>query len=114
MRSTGVFVICGFVFVFIHIRYIYLLFKTPRFCCNFQGGISGDGQTITLSDPVLCSRDNQFGATDLGGAGIATFFSRHHCNEFCRAEWRVPEHASAYFAAEEGTAMMALFQKLAV
>ena len=49
--------------------------------CDLQGG-RRDGHYI-LTDPVICSEDQKFGATDLGPKGIENFFAHHVCNKFC-------------------------------
>ncbi|KAF9171151.1 hypothetical protein BGX20_008052, partial [Mortierella sp. AD010] len=43
--------------------------------CDLQGGVYSDG--VVLTDPVVMSRNQRFGPTDLGGEGIDSFFSRH-------------------------------------
>jgi len=38
-----------------------------------------------LTDPVILSDvDGQFGCTDLGVEGMAMFFIKHKCNQFCK------------------------------
>jgi hypothetical protein len=72
--------------------------------CDLQGGVYSDG--VVLTDPVVLSRNRQFGVTDLGSQGISTFFSRHSCNEFCRSNWTRPVDQRPYFEANQGTSMM--------
>jgi hypothetical protein len=55
--------------------------------CDLQGGIYQ--YMIVLSDPVILSRTRQYGVTDLGPAGISSFFSQHSCNKYCRPHWYV-------------------------
>ena len=48
--------------------------------CDLQGGIIKsdcilNGNAV-LTDPVILSRDREFGITDLGAGGISTFFGR--------------------------------------
>mmetsp|Transcript_21573 Transcript_21573/g.36123 ORF Transcript_21573/g.36123 Transcript_21573/m.36123 type:complete len:385 (+) Transcript_21573:1-1155(+) len=73
--------------------------------CDLQGGVFHDG--VILTDPVILSVNQSFGVTDLGPQGISTFFSRHVCNEFCRAEWQRSVDQTAYFDPEVGTSMAA-------
>ena len=47
--------------------------------CDLQGGVYADG--VVLTDPVILSRDRQFGVTDLGTQGISTFFSQHQVTD---------------------------------
>lgn len=37
-----------------------------------------------LTDPVVLSRTEKFGCTDLGQRGIENWFAAHKCNELCR------------------------------
>lgn len=74
--------------------------------CDIQGGVYSDG--VVLTDPVVLSRDLVYGPTDLGPAGISTFFSRHVCNQFCRAGWTRPRSTVAHFPAVQGTSMVAV------
>ncbi|KAJ1413582.1 kinase-like domain-containing protein [Ochromonadaceae sp. CCMP2298] len=71
--------------------------------CDLQGGVYHDGVIIT--DPVINSADKSFGCTDLGPEGISSFFSRHECGEFCRAEWVRPTDQTEYYPLNKGTSM---------
>ena len=72
--------------------------------CDLQGGIYQDG--IVLTDPVVMSpTPGAYGPTDLGPNGMSTFFFHHKCNEFCRVDWRKPNHQAPYFARTAGTSM---------
>lgn len=71
--------------------------------CDLQGGVYED--SVVLSDPVVLSRDGRFGVTDLGSDGISSFFSCHHCNEFCKSDWSKPANPIRYYAPQEGTSM---------
>ena len=72
--------------------------------CDLQGGVYRDG--VVLTDPVVSSRSKSYGATDLGPAGISTFFSQHRCNEFCRKEWQRPADQKRYLPVRRGSSMM--------
>lgn len=72
--------------------------------CDLQGGIYSDGAVLT--DPVIMSQDQIYGPTDLGRAGISTFFARHACNQYCRAEWSKPSRPSVHFPEIQGSYMM--------
>lgn len=72
--------------------------------CDLQGGVYNDG--VVLTDPVVMSMDGgKYGPTDLGSAGISTFFAHHDCNEFCRSDWRKPRDQRSYFRPTAGTTM---------
>lgn len=70
-----------------------------------QGDTYHDG--IVLTDPVVCSRDQRFGPSDLGPAGISTFIARHKCTQFCKQEWSTPANPVASFPRAQGTSMVA-------
>jgi hypothetical protein len=72
--------------------------------CDLQGGIYADGAVLT--DPVILSRSHEYGVTDLGPAGISTFFSTHVCNEYCRADWSSPADQRRVLPVQSGTSMM--------
>ncbi|KAM7207849.1 kinase-like domain containing protein [Naviculisporaceae sp. PSN 640] len=72
--------------------------------CDLQGGIYQ--QHIVLSDPVILSRNRDYGVTDLGPDGISTFFSQHVCNNFCRSNWTAPFNARQILPVSRGTTMM--------
>lgn len=38
-----------------------------------------------FTDPVVMSRTEEFGCTDLGTQGINDWFCRHNCNSYCRS-----------------------------
>ena len=71
--------------------------------CDLQGGIYKHGAILT--DPVILSRNRNFGVTDLGPDGIRNFFGYHVCNEFCRHEWTKPRDAAKIFAPKQSTSM---------
>lgn len=71
--------------------------------CDLQGGVYQD--SVVLTDPVVLSRKRMYGVTDLGARGIATFFTRHECNEFCKDNWQLPIDANEYFEEMMGTSM---------
>lgn len=52
-----------------------------RLVCDIQGC---RGQNYVLTDPAICSKDQEFGITDLGELGIANWFKHHECNDLCR------------------------------
>ena len=63
---------------------------------------------LVLTDPVILSRSaGRYGPTDLGTAGILTFFSQHVCNDFCSARWTKPKDARAVLPVVDGTSMTA-------
>ncbi|KAM7211388.1 alpha-protein kinase 1 [Rhypophila decipiens] len=72
--------------------------------CDLQGGIYR--KHVVLSDPVILSRNRDFGVTDLGPAGISTFFSQHRCNVYCRPHWTAPANPRQLLPVVQGTSMM--------
>ncbi|KAK6508978.1 hypothetical protein TWF481_003744 [Arthrobotrys musiformis] len=56
--------------------------------CDLQGGRYNDG--FVLTDPVIMSKDQEYGPADLGLDGIRSFFDGHRCSEFCRRGWSKP------------------------
>ncbi|OTB04067.1 hypothetical protein M426DRAFT_166670 [Hypoxylon sp. CI-4A] len=72
--------------------------------CDLQGGIYQ--HEVVLSDPVILSRDREYGVTDLGPDGITSFFSQHRCNNFCRSNWTKPANPVQIFRPVPGTTMM--------
>jgi hypothetical protein len=72
--------------------------------CDLQGGIYRN--TVVLSDPVILSRTREYGVTDLGSAGISSFFYHHECNNFCRPHWEKPANPRMHFRAVPGTSML--------
>ena len=61
---------------------------------------------VVLSDPVILSRNRDYGVTDLGPEGISSFFSQHECNNYCRPHWTRPARPIQYFRPVAGTSMI--------
>jgi hypothetical protein len=72
--------------------------------CDLQGGLYRNG--AVLSDPVIHSRSQAYGLTDLGDRGISSFFSNHRCNQYCNRSWTMPRDQGRYFVASQGTSMI--------
>lgn len=72
--------------------------------CDLQGGVYR--REVVLSDPVILSRNREYGVTDLGPKGISSFFSQHECNGYCRPNWTRPAQAYQYFQPVPGTTMI--------
>jgi hypothetical protein len=72
--------------------------------CDVQGGIYQ--HEVVLSDPVILSRNRDYGVTDLGPEGISSFFSQHECNNYCRPHWTRPARPIQYFRPVAGTSMI--------
>ncbi len=72
--------------------------------CDLQGGIYQ--HEVVLSDPVILSRNRDYGVTDLGPQGISSFFSQHRCNDYCRSNWTQPMNPTPFFRPVAGTTMM--------
>ena len=71
--------------------------------CDLQGGVYK--HEVVLSDPVILSRNREYGVTDLGEKGISSFFSQHKCNSFCHPKWDKPKNPTQFFAPVPGTTM---------
>jgi hypothetical protein len=71
---------------------------------DLQGGIVKGA--VVLSDPVILSREQKYGPTDLGQAGIENFFHHHKCSEFCCHSWLKMEDPTKYFKPRMSTSMM--------
>lgn len=56
--------------------------------CDLQGGRFTDSYILT--DPVILSEKNEYGATDLGNEGISNFMAYHKCGRFCNPKWKRP------------------------
>ncbi|KAI1350370.1 kinase-like domain-containing protein [Xylaria sp. FL0043] len=73
--------------------------------CDLQGGMYKNG--YILSDPVIMSQRGNYGPTDLGPDGIRSFFQRHRCGNYCRAEWQKPRYqGKAKIPMRQGTSMI--------
>lgn len=72
--------------------------------CDLQGGIYQ--REVVLSDPVILSRNRDYGVTDLGPDGISSFFYQHNCNQFCRPHWTMPSNPNEHFRPVLGTTMI--------
>ena len=84
-------------------HYSYYTSNRNLLICDLQGGIYKDGFVIT--DPVVMSESREYGPTDLGPDGIATFFARHKCSKYCRPNWMTPSDKNVYFKLQKGSAM---------
>lgn len=69
--------------------------------CDLQGIRKDD--IYILTDPVICSSNQRFGATDLGPKGIENFFAHHKCGQYCSPGWRRPAQARVHFQPVRGT-----------
>ena len=85
-------------------HYSYHSSQRTVLLCDLQGGSYKDGFIIT--DPVIMSSSKEYGPTDLGNDGISTFFARHKCNQFCKAQWIAPANKTVYFESMKCTSMM--------
>ncbi|KAH7161025.1 kinase-like domain-containing protein [Dactylonectria macrodidyma] len=72
--------------------------------CDLQGGIYR--HEAVLSDPVILSRNHDYGVTDLGPDGISSFFSHHDCNDYCRPNWTQPANPVRFFNPVASTTMI--------
>lgn len=71
--------------------------------CDLQGSMDRDH--FLLTDPVIHSLTDEYGATDGGKAGMDAFFSRHRCNSYCSASWgrSAPLGSATLLPARSGT-----------
>ena len=55
--------------------------------CGHPGGplLNGSTRYFLFTDPMVMTRQGQFGCGDLGEKGINNWFSHHVCNDYCRA-----------------------------
>ncbi|KAK3377283.1 kinase-like domain-containing protein [Lasiosphaeria ovina] len=72
--------------------------------CDLQGGVYQN--EVVLSDPVILSRNREYGVTDLGSQGISSFFSQHDCTNYCRPNWTCPANPVQHFQPRMGTTML--------
>jgi hypothetical protein len=84
-------------------HYSYHTSNRSVLLCDVQGGASMQTPESTgnmalhsnglfLTDPAINSqRPGQYGMTDLGPSGIASFFHTHKCNQFCQKNWLWPK-----------------------
>lgn len=84
-------------------HYSYHVSSGQFVLCDLQGGMYRD--SIVLTDPVVLSRSQRFGPTDLGPRGMSTFFHHHCCNHFCQSNWTQPRDQTNYFRATASTTM---------
>ena len=54
-----------------------------RMVADLQGVCRPDLNSYLLTDPVILSVGQQYGCTDLGIEGMAMFFLKHTCNQYC-------------------------------
>jgi hypothetical protein len=84
-------------------HYSYHVSSGQFVLCDLQGGIFRNG--IILTDPVILSRNHRFGVTDLGPAGISSFFYHHECNQYCHDEWTQPRDQRPHYNLSKHTTM---------
>lgn len=86
-------------------HYSFHVTKGEIVLCDLQGGVRRD--CIILSDPVILSKNRDFGSTDLGPKGIESFFRRHKCTEYCERDWLKPDRKAKHFPAVRHTIRLA-------
>lgn len=62
-------------------HYSWVCTRGECLLCDLQGVRGYDG--YHFSDPAIHSKSRQYGVTDFGVIGMASFFKRHVCNNFC-------------------------------
>lgn len=70
---------------------------------DLQGGVFPGGAILT--DPVILSEERSYGVTDLGAAGIASWFVTHACTDFCRRSWLTPPNPARHYPVRRETTM---------
>eukprot|EP00158_Paraphelidium_tribonemae_P001865 Partr_v1_DN24888_c0_g2_i1_m29793 putative NA len=85
-------------------HYSFHITQGEALFCDLQGGVYRDGFVIT--DPIVMSNSQQYGPSDLGKAGIASFFFFHNCTKYCKSHWRLPADRKAHFPRQKGSAMI--------
>ena len=85
-------------------HYSYHVSSGQFVICDLQGGLYRD--YVVLTDPVVLSRNQRFGPSDLGPKGMSTFFHHHRCNRFCHANWTQPRDQNNYFQRTASTTMV--------
>jgi hypothetical protein len=58
--------------------------------CDLQGSSCSEAGIILSDAVIMSSVAGKFGPSDLGPAGISTFFSQHRCGRSCRRHWQKP------------------------
>jgi hypothetical protein len=82
--------------------------------CDLQGRyrhnkFNKSRSRFELTDVAICSRQRQYGPTDLGEKGIETFFANHTCNGFCHfdgSRWSRPRAPTRWFESNRSTSMI--------
>lgn len=87
-------------------HFSYHMSGSKYLLCDIQGGIHGDEAILT--DPVILSRDREFGVTDLGQEAMDTFFALHPCNRYCMKDWSKPDKPTKTLRTAKGTSMVPL------
>jgi hypothetical protein len=70
--------------------------------CDLQGAQDPSGTGFILTNPVVMSKQQDYGVADLGREGIMSWFENHVCNEYCQPEWNVARQ-QRYFNLQQGT-----------
>ncbi|KAI2610566.1 kinase-like protein [Hypoxylon sp. NC1633] len=84
-------------------HFSYHISSSQFVLCGLQGGVYQ--HEVILSDPVILSRNRDYGVTDLGPDGISSFFSQHRCNNYCRPNWTQPANPIQRFSPVASTTM---------
>lgn len=91
---------CGFSMgAFSH--FTYHITNGSMLVCDLQG-VKKNNEYI-LTDPVICSLSQSYGMTDLGEAGIRSFFANHDCTILCKSTWRKHSSPQKYAQVIMGT-----------
>jgi len=92
-----------------------------KLVCDLQGhreeddGLphTGERYYYLLTDPAICTPCHDYGESDLGQAGINSFFAHHTCNEWCKwldIEYERPVYSSYVVRRQQSTSYHSLLR----
>lgn len=76
-------------------HYSYHVSRGEYLVSDLQG--ARYNSSYVLTDPVVHSKNREFGLTDLGQEGIINFFHHHTCGQFCMDQWLVPRSTKKFY-----------------
>ena len=92
-----------------------------KLVCDLQGhreeddGLphAGERYYYLLTDPAICTPCHDYGESDLGQAGINSFFAHHRCNAWCEhldIEYEKPQYSSYVVPRQQSTSYHSLLR----
>mmetsp|Transcript_29420 Transcript_29420/g.62625 ORF Transcript_29420/g.62625 Transcript_29420/m.62625 type:complete len:389 (+) Transcript_29420:80-1246(+) len=82
-------------------HYSYHVSDGAYLVCDLQGVAKDDHYILT--DPVVLSKDKEFGTTDGGVPAMEQFFAHHRCGPYCRPHWKRIRNPVQRYAVRSGT-----------